>query len=112
MFEPLKEGEISEAAASTRRAITWKMVDGAKCVKARMATEGLRGPPGASALAPLICRSCFSELSKNGVFGALISSALLRKGMSLLVMLFYAPRQDGIPRMSNAFGSCMRRPMI
>ena len=42
--EPFKEGGISNAAVSTRLALTWKMADGEKCVEASPAAISYRGP--------------------------------------------------------------------
>ena len=43
-LEPSKECDISQDVVSDRWVPTWKMVDGKKCVKARLVAEAPRGP--------------------------------------------------------------------
>ena len=39
VFDPINEGDISDAVASARWVLTWMMVDGKRCVKARVAAK-------------------------------------------------------------------------
>ena len=43
-IKPLRMGEVGKTAVDTRRARTWKMVDGAKTVRARLAARGSQDP--------------------------------------------------------------------
>ena len=42
VFKPLRAADVNKTAADTRRAFTWKMVEGGKAVKARLLEGAFR----------------------------------------------------------------------
>ena len=44
VFSPHGASKVQKRIVHTRRAPTWKMVEGKKCVKARLLAEGFQGP--------------------------------------------------------------------
>ena len=43
-FSPLHACKVQEQLVDTRWVLTWKMAEGEKCAKARLAAEGFQGP--------------------------------------------------------------------
>lgn len=85
MVGPFQDCDVSKALVSTRWVLTWKMVDGERCVKARLVAKGYQFPDlkdgvvGAAecvSIPPLICRSSLWELKKRRIWGRDIKNTL------------------------------------
>ena len=108
-----KKCQVSKKVSKTRWVLTWKMVDGKTCVKARLAAEGSKIPiykrdvwisQVASVFAHLTFRLFLLVQSRGGEFGVETSRTRNRKQMDLIATFFRYRRMSGIRHARSEFG--------
>ena len=101
VFELLEEQNLTKTVVNTRWVLTWKIMDGRKCVEARLVGKGYWGCDRQEGVADTsVCvgfRSSHFQviphvgLPQNGKFGARILRTPIRYRMASVGAFFYEP---------------------
>lgn len=78
VLKPASEGDPSKAIAHTRRALTWKMVENKKDVKARLVANGYQDPDLTNGFAETSGSGSLRALKERGKRSLDIGNAFLR----------------------------------
>ena len=115
VLRPTEKECVSKSAVDTYQGPAWRMVDGAKNVRARVAAKGLQDPDlregvadtlGCVSIRPSHLRATRLSVLKNGKSGTWISKMLVFKQMASAGMRFLAFQVNENPRIRDEFGNC------